>query len=162
MTDLLVLAFQMDISRTSTFMVARDGSDRLYRNLGVTEGHHTLSHHAGIKAKIDQIRKIDLFHMQQIAYFLEKLQSIKEADRSLLDNSLILVGSGIGDGNRHNHDDLPLLLAGKGGGAVTPGRHIRVRGNTPMCNLYLSVLDAAGVKADRFGDSTGKLAGLKA
>jgi uncharacterized protein DUF1552 len=162
MADMLVLAFQMDLTRVSTFMVASDGSDRTYRQLGVSEGHHTLSHHGNNKEKIDQIRKIDKFHVEQFAYFLQKLASIREGDRSLLDNSMILFGCGIGDGNRHNHNDLPILLAGRGGGTIAPGRHLQYEKNTPLCNLYVSMLERMGAKVDRFGDSTGPVANLSA
>ena len=162
MADMLVLAFQMDLTRVSTFMVASDGSDRTYRSVGVTEGHHTLSHHGGAKEKIDQIRKIDKFHVEQFAYFLQRLASIKEGDKTLLDNSMVLFGCGIGDGNRHNHNDLPILLAGRGGGTITPGRHLKYDRDTPLCNLYVSMLDRMGVKVDRFGDSTGPLPKLSA
>lgn len=162
MTDMLVLAFQMDLTRVSTFMVASDGSDRTYRMLGISEGHHTLSHHGNNKDKIDQIRKIDRFHVEQFAYFLRRLAETKEGERNLLDNSMVLFGCGIGDGNRHNHHDLPILLAGRGGGTITPGRHLQYEKNTPLCNLYVSMLDRMGVKADMFGDSTGPLKNLDA
>jgi Protein of unknown function (DUF1552) len=162
MMDMLALSFQMDLTRISSFMFGRDGSDRGYRFLGVTEGHHTLSHHGNNQEKVDQIRKIDAYLVSEFVYFVEKLKSIKEGDANLLDRSLLLFGSGIGDGNRHNHEDLPILLAGRGNGAVTPGRHIRFPRNTPLTNLYLNMFDAMGVKADRFSDSTGRLEGLKA
>ena len=162
MTDMLVLAFQMDLTRVSTFMVASDGSDRTYRMLGISEGHHTLSHHGNNKEKIDQIRKIDKFHAEQFAYFLKRLSEIKEGDKTLLDNSMVLFGCGIGDGNRHNHHDLPILLAGRGGGTITPGRHLQYEKNTPLCNLYVSMLDRMGAKVDKFGDSTGALPNLSA
>jgi hypothetical protein len=157
MADMLALSFQMDLTRVSTFMVASDGSDRAYRMLGVSEGHHSLSHHGNEKAKLDQIRKIDKFHVEQFAYFLGKLAAIKEGEKSLLDNSMVLFGCGIGDGNRHNHHDLPILLAGRGGGTINPGRHVRYAENTPLCNLYVSMLDRMGAKVERFGDSTGGL-----
>jgi len=162
MADMLVLAFQMDLTRVSSFMVASDGSDRTYRQIGVTEGHHTLSHHGGNKEKIDQIRKIDKFHVEQFAYFLKRLSEVKEGGKSLLDNSMVLFGCGIGDGNRHNHNDLPILMAGKGGGSVATGRHLQYEKNTPLCNLYVSMLDRMGVNVDRFGYSTGPLANLVA
>jgi len=158
-----VLAFQMDLTRVSSFMVASDGSDRTYRQIGVTEGHHSLSHHGGNKEKIDQIRKIDKFHVEQFAYFLKRLADIKEANgKSVLDNSMILFGCGIGDGNRHNHNDLPILLAGRGGGSIATGRHLQYEKNTPLCNLYVSMLERMGTKVDRFGDSSGPLKNLGA
>jgi hypothetical protein len=163
MADMLVLAFQMDLTRISTFMVASDGSDRTYRSVGVTEGHHSLSHHGNNKAKIDQIRKIDKFHVGQFAYFLKRLADTKEANgKSILDNSMVMFGCGIGDGNRHNHNDLPILLAGGAGGTLTPGRHLQYEKNTPLCNLYVSMLERVGAKVDRFGDSTGPLPNLTA
>ena len=163
MADLLALAFQTDMTRVSTFMVARDGGNRAYRWLGVSEGHHSLSHHGRRKENIEQIRKIDRYHVEQFAYFLERLKGIREGDGTLLDHCMVMMGSGISDGDRHNHNDLPVLLAGKGGGAITPGRHVTYDRDTPLCNLYLSMLDAAGAKGvERFGDSTGRLKGLKA
>jgi hypothetical protein len=160
MTDLMVLAFQMDLTRVSTFMVAHDGSDRTFRSLGISEGHHALSHHGGNKDKLEQIAKIDHFHVEQFAYFLKRLKETKEGERTLLDNSMVVFGCGIGDGNRHNHNDLPILLAGRGGGTIDAGRHIKFDQDTPLCNLYLSMLDRMGVIPDRFGDSTGTLSEL--
>lgn len=162
MCDLMILAFRMDLTRVSTCMVAREGSERTYRWLGLSDGHHTLSHHGHKQEKLDAIAKIDLFHVQQYAYMLEKMKSIKEGERTLLDNSMILFGAGICDGNRHNHNNLPILLAGRAGGTITPGRHVAVPENTPLCNLYLSMLDRMGVRQDRFGDSTGPLLQLSA
>ncbi|HEX8911762.1 MAG TPA: DUF1552 domain-containing protein [Humisphaera sp.] len=160
MVDLLVLAYQMDLTRVATVMVARDGSNRNFPDLGIKEGHHSLSHHSGDAAKMAAIQKIDQFHMAQLAYFVERLKSVKEGDKTLLDNTMLVCGSGIGDGNRHNHENLPIVLAGRGGGAVKTGRHVVYQRNTPLCNLYVSMLNAAGVKADRFGDSTGPLGSL--
>ena len=157
MYDLQALAFQTDTTRISTLMIAYDGSNRPYKELGISEGHHELSHHANDEAKIKQIAKINHFHSTQFAYFLEKLKSIPEGEGTLLDNCMIIYGSGIGDGNRHNHDNLPVLLAGGGGGTIQTGRHIRFEKETPMTNLYLSMLDRMGVSVDRIGDSTGKL-----
>jgi hypothetical protein len=164
MTDMMVLAFRMDITRVSTFLVAHDGSDRTYRNLGISEGHHAISHHGGNPDKLAQLAKINHFHVEQLAYFLKKLKGIKEGNSTLLDNSMVLYGCGIGDGNRHNHNDLPILMAGRGGGSINPGRHIKLdkAKEIPLCNLYLSMLDRMGVKKDRFGDSTGMLTELSA
>src|SRR5258706_21707 len=158
MYDMMVLAFRMDLTRISTFMIAHEGSDRHYRNLGLNEGHHTSSHHGSAADKIEAVKKIDLYHMQQVAYFLERLKSIPEGNGTLLDNCMVLLGCGIGDGDRHNHNDLPVLLAGRAGGALKPGRHVVFPKDTPLCNLYLSMLAIQGVKLDRFGDSTGPLA----
>jgi len=160
MCDLTVMAWRMDLTRITTLMVAREGSNRAYRWLGVTEGHHSLSHHGRKKEKVDAIKKIDLYHMQTLAYFLEKLKATREGTSNLLDRSMILIGSGIGDGDRHNHDELPILMAGRANGAITPGKHVRFPRGTPLCNLYLSMLTAMGVPTDRFGDSTGPLSGM--
>ncbi|RIK74695.1 MAG: hypothetical protein DCC68_22580 [Planctomycetota bacterium] len=157
MFDLMALAFQSDQTRIATFMLANDGSNRPYNQIGVREGHHDLSHHGRDKEKQEKISKINQFHMQQFGYFLKRLKSVKEGDSTLLDNSMILYGSGIGDGNRHNHDDLPIVLAGRGGGTLSPGQHVRYRRDTPLANLYVSLLERMGVEVDEFGDSTGRL-----
>jgi hypothetical protein len=141
-------------------MLANGGSNKSYRQVGVRGGHHHLSHHKGDETKQKQIRAINRFHTQQLAYLLERFKSVKEGEGTLLDNSLIVYGSAISDGNRHNHHDLPILLMGKGGGRVTPNRHVRYPRRTPLCNLYVSLLDAAGVSVQSFGDSTGPLAKL--
>jgi hypothetical protein len=155
--DLLALAFQTDTTRIATFLIAHDGSNNPYPTIGVSEGHHDLSHHGNDETKKKKIAKINHFHMTQFAYFLEKLKAVKEGEGTLLDNCMIVYGGAIGDGNAHNHDDLPILLAGRGGGTLQPGRHVRLERETPMTNLYLSMLDRLGVSAQRIGDSTGKL-----
>lgn len=160
MCDLLVLAFQADLTRTATFVFANDGSNRSYKLIDVPEGHHDLSHHGGNKDKQAKIAKINRFHITQFAYLLEKMKAVEEGNGSLLDNSMIVLGGGISDGNAHNHDELPILLAGKGGGTLNPGRHIRVKKETPLTNLYLGMLDRIGVPIEKLGDSTGKLEGL--
>jgi hypothetical protein len=159
MADLIVLAFQTDLTRVITLPIANDGSNRPYKMLEVPEGHHELSHHGGDPKKLEKIKKINTFHMEQFAYLLGKLQAVKEGSGNLLDNSMIVYGSGIGDGNRHNHDDLPILLAGKGGGTIECGRHIMYprRTDTPLMNLYLALFDRMGAPAKSFGDSTGVL-----
>ncbi len=155
MYDLMVLAFQSDTSRIATFLVAHDGSNRNFKNLGVGEGHHQLSHHRNDAGKIAKIAKVDRFYLDQFAYFLERLKAVKEPDgSSLLDNSMIVYGGAISDGNRHNHDDLPVILAGKGGG-LRAGRHLQTAQAVPMSNMYLSMLDRVGVKQERLGDSSG-------
>jgi Protein of unknown function (DUF1552) len=158
MGDLLVLAFQCDLTRIITFVFANDGSNRSYRTVGVADGHHDLSHHGGESGKQEKIQKINQFHATQLAFILQKLKSIPEGNGTLLDHCMIVYGSGISDGNAHAHDDLPILLAGKGNGTIKPGRHVRVPKETPLTNLYLSMLDRMGVKVDGFGDSTGRLA----
>ncbi|AGA30450.1 DUF1552 domain-containing protein [Singulisphaera acidiphila] len=160
MCDLMVLAFQGDVTRISTFMFANEGSNRSYPVIDVPEGHHELSHHGGDPKKHEKIKRINHLHVSQFAYFLGKLKAIKEGEGTLLDNAMIVYGSGISDGNRHNHDDLPILVAGKGGGSLQTGRHLKVADNTPLNNLYLSLLDRMGAPVDRFGDSTGRVEGL--
>jgi len=157
MFDLLVLAFQTDTTRISTFIMAHDGSNRQYPFIGVRDGHHDLSHHQNDEEKLTKIAKINRFHTTQFAYFLEKLKSVREGDGTLLDNCMIVYGSGLGDGNRHNHDNLPVLVAGKGGGTIQTGRHVRLAKETPMTNLFMSMLDRVGAPVDRIGDSTGLL-----
>jgi hypothetical protein len=157
MFDMLALAFQTDSTRISSFIVAHDGSNRPYPFIGVSDGHHDLSHHRNDERKKALIAKINHFHVTQFAYFLDKLKSIKEGDGTLLDHSMIVYGSGISDGNQHLHENLPILVAGRGGGSLTPGRHLKVEDKTPMTNLYLSLLDRLGAPAERVGDSTGKL-----
>jgi hypothetical protein len=157
MTDLLVLAFQGDVTRVATFVYANEGSNRSYRLISVPDGHHDLSHHQGNREKLEKIGRINRFHLTQFAYLLRRLKSIREGNGNLLDNCMIVYGSGNGDGNRHNHDDLPILLAGRGGGTLTTGRHVRFPRETPLTNLYLSLLNRVGVSVRSVGDSTGRL-----
>ncbi len=157
MTDMLVLAFQADLTRVVTFPLANDGSNRPYPMLGVPEGHHEISHHQNDKKKQEKIQKINRFHIEQLAYLLGKLKSVKEGEKSLLDQVMVVYGSGIGDGNRHNHDDLPILIAGHGGGTVKCGRHLRFPKDTPLMNLYLAMFDRLGCPTKSFGDSTAVL-----
>jgi len=157
MGDLFVLAFQTDITRVATFVVANEGSNKPYAFAGVPEGHHDLSHHGNSAEKKAKIAKINTFHTQMLSYTLGKLKSVKEGDGTLLDHSLVVYGSANSDGNRHNHDDLPILLAGKGGGSVKTGRHVRFPKETPLNNLWLAMLQRAGVKQASLGDSTGTL-----
>lgn len=160
MYDLLLLAFQGDLTRVATFVVANEGSNRAYPFIDVPDGHHDLSHHGGNAEKHAKIQKINTFHVTQLAYFLDRLQKVADGERSLLDNSMILYGSGIGDGNAHNHDNLPILLAGRGGGSIQTGRHVRLEKETPLNNLFLSMLDRVGAPTEVLGDSTGRLEGL--
>ena len=158
MGDLMVLAFQNDLTRICTFMLANEGSNKNYRFIGVPDGHHHLSHHSGNVEKQNKIRQINRFHITQFAYIVERLKSIREADGStLLDNSMILYGSDMSDGNAHNNENLPILLAGKGGGTLHTGRHLLYEQETPMANLLLSMLDRIGAPVDYIGDSTGPL-----
>ncbi|GAB4464344.1 MAG: DUF1552 domain-containing protein [Armatimonadaceae bacterium] len=160
MGDMMILAFQADLTRVSTFMFANEGSNRSYRNIGIAEGHHELSHHGKSHEKQEKIRQINRFHVEQVAYILNKMQSTKEGSGSLLDNTLLVYGGGISDGDRHNHDDLPLILAGGAAMGVKGGRHLQYKNGTPMTNLFLTMLDKVGVPADTvgtIGDSTGRL-----
>ena len=158
MMDMMVLAFKTDSTRISTFLMAHDGSNRSFKEIGVSDGHHNVSHHQRKEDNLEKIAKIDLFYMEQLSYFLEKLKTTQDVDgKSLLHNSMIVYGGCISDGNRHNHDDLPILVAGNAGGAFNPGRHVDLGQDVPMSNLYLRMLEEFGVKEDRFGDSTGVL-----
>ena len=158
MFDMLALAFQTDSTRLATMMLGHDGDNRSLPEIGISEGHHDLSHHFQNEEKIQKLTEIDLWYATQFAKFLQKLESTKDVDgRSLLHNSMIIYGSGNADGNRHTHSNLPLVLAGHGGGALTAGRYVQ-HGAKPMCNFFLTLADKMGVqKLDRFGDSTGRL-----
>ena len=160
MFDMLVLAFQTDTTRISTFGLAHDGSNRSFADIGVPEGHHQLSHHQGDAEKLKKIAAIDRFYIKQLSYFLTRMKATKEGESNLLNNSMIVYGGGIRDGNRHDHDRLPIIVAGHARGTFSPGRHITFNGETPMTNLYLSMLDRLGVPAERVGDSTGRLEGI--
>ena len=157
MYDLMLLAFRTDSTRIATMMLATEGSNRSYPWVGVNSGHHSLSHHRDDKKKVADLQKIDNFHVTQFAYFLKRLSETKDGNGSLLDHSMIVLGSGLGDGNRHRHDELPIVVAGGGSGTVRNGRHIRLKNETPLNNLFLSMLQRVGVKADSFGDSNGLL-----
>ena len=157
MFDLMALAFQTDTTRLATFMLAHDGSNRSFPDIGVPDAHHGISHHQKDPVKLAKLGKIDRFYLRQLSYFLDKLKGIKEGGGTLLDNSMIVWGSGIGDPDRHNHDNLPVIVAGRAGGTWTTGKRIMLPGETPITNLYLSMLDRLGVRAERVGDSTGVL-----
>jgi hypothetical protein len=157
MFDLQVLAFQGDVTRISTFMYANEGSTKSYALIGVPDGHHDLSHHGGDPKKHEKLMKINRFHMEQFAYLLEKLRSIREGDGTLLDRAMLVYGSGLGDGNRHNHNNLPILTVGKGDGTIKTGQHVKLEQQTPLNNLYLSLLDRMGTPLEALGDSTGRL-----
>ena len=157
MFDLLTLAFQADVTRVFTLMMAREASPRAYPQVGVADQHHTVSHHRNDPEYIAKKAKIDTYHIQMLAYFLENLRKTSDGDANLLDNSMIVYGGGIGNGNLHEHTNLPCLVAGGGGGRLNAGRHRHYEDDTPYANLLLSVLDKAGVPADQLGDSTGLL-----
>jgi hypothetical protein len=157
MFDMMVLAFQSDSTRISSFLLAHDGSNRSFRDIGVPEGHHALSHHKNDPEKINKLAKIDHFYSEQFAYFINKLSNTKEVDGSrLIDHCMIVFGGGISDGNRHRHSNLPVLLAGGSSHGLKTGRHADFE-SVPMTNLYLGLLDRMGVQASQVGDSTGIL-----
>ncbi|HEX7652978.1 MAG TPA: DUF1552 domain-containing protein [Verrucomicrobiae bacterium] len=158
MFDVLQLAMQTDTTRVATLMLSHDGSNRSFSEIGIPEGHHDLSHHFGNEDKIRKVSEIDRFYASQLAAFLAKLANTKDVDgKSLLHNSMIVYGSGNADGNRHTHVNLPIILAGNGGGSLTPGRLVKHNGK-PACNLFMSLADRMGVpQLERFGDSTGRL-----
>ncbi|MCZ2340807.1 MAG: DUF1552 domain-containing protein [Bacteroidales bacterium] len=160
MYDLIVLAFQADVTRVVTHVLANEGSNRAYPWVGVSDGHHNLSHHGNDPKKKEKLRDINTFHTTQLAYFLHKLKSVQEGEGTLLDHVMIAYGSGNSDGNRHNHDDLPILLAGHGCGTIKTGQHIRYPNETPLNNLWLAMLDRMSLSVNTLGDSTGKLTGL--
>ena len=160
MFDLQVLAYQADLTRVITFMMGHETSNRAYPEIGVPDSHHALSHHGGDKALIERLKKVDGYLTTMFAYYVNRLASTPDGDGSLLDSVMILFGSGMSDGNRHNHHDLPTLLVGGGAGAITGGRHIRVAPDTPNANLFLTMLDTLGVPTDTMGDSTGRLDSL--
>lgn len=158
MYDMMILAFQTDSTRIATFLLANEGSNRPFPEIGIDEGHHYLTHHQNKKDMIDKVAEIDLFYMKQFGKFLEKMEQTKDVDsKSLLHNSMIVCGSGNADANRHTHVNLPVLLAGSGGGTLHAGRYVKT-GGVPMSNLFLSMIDRAGVKGiERHGDSTGRV-----
>ena len=160
MTDMMLVAFKADITRISTIMIGREGSTRAYPEIGVPDGHHPLTHHMGNMQMLEKVRQINELHMKLFAEFLVKLKNTREGDSNLLDNSLIVYGSGLSDGNVHTHDQLPTLLAGRGGNFISPGRHIIYQRETPVSNLFATMIERVGVRPEHVGDSTGRLAGL--
>ena len=155
--DLLALAYQTDLTRVSTFMLAREVSGRAYPEIGVPDSHHPLSHHQDEPAKLERLHKINEFHLQQFAYLVEKMDTLPEGDGSLLDSTLFMYGTGISDSNTHFHDDLPIALVGGRSAGIRGGRYIRYAEDTPLANLHVSILEMLGVPVEALGDSTGKL-----
>ena len=160
MTDLMIIAFRADLTRIATLMIGREGSTRSYREIGIPDGHHPLTHHQGNEEMLDKVCQINCYHVKLFSEFLAKLKATKEGDSNLLDQSMIVYGSGISDGNIHTHDELPTILAGRGGNWLTPGRHIKYQRETPVANLFATMVERMGVRAEHVGDSTGTLAGL--
>jgi hypothetical protein len=157
MYDLMILAFRTDTTRITTFMLANAGSNRSYPMVNVKEGHHQLSHHRNKSELMEKIQRIDQFLAGEFAYFLNRAQEVPEGDGCLLDNLMVMYGSGLSDGNRHAHHDLPIVLAGGGGGTIKTGQHIRMSSETPLNNLFLSMLDRVGAQVEKLGDSSGRL-----
>jgi hypothetical protein len=157
MFDLAALAFRADVTRVFTMVIGRELTGRAYPHIGVRDGHHNISHHRGDGETIGRVARIDAHHAELLSYFLQKLQSFKDDGGTLLDNSLVMYGGGMGDGNLHGHTNLPCLLAGKLGGRIKTGSHLVYPAKTPMSNLLLTILDKVGVPLDKLGDSTGKL-----
>jgi hypothetical protein len=157
MFDLQVVAFQADVTRVATMMIGREGSLQTYPEIGVPDSHHPLTHHRGQPDFVDKVSKINTFHAELFAHFIAKLKTTPDVDGTLLDNTMVVYGSAISDGDKHTHEDLPVLLVGRGAGRVKPGRHVVYPRDTPLTNLYLTLLDGMGVRPEAIGDSTGKL-----
>jgi hypothetical protein len=161
MFDLQVAAFRADLTRVTTMMIGREGSMRTYPEINIEDSHHPLTHHRNKPGFIEKVTQINTYHIDLFARFIGKMKSIQDADGTLLDHSLIVYGSGISDGNRHTHENLPILVAGHGDGRLKSGRHLAYDKETPVANLYMTLLDRAGVHPDLIGDSTGKLVQLE-
>ena len=157
MYDLWLLAFQTDLTRVGTFMMGKEVTGRSYPEIGVSSGHHGVSHHQNDPQQLEALAKINTYHVQMFAYFLDQMRNTPDGDGSLLDHTVLLYGTGISDGNLHFHLDLPMMVAGGAAGNLRGGRHLRYRDDTPLTNLYLSVLDKLGMPVENFGDSTGRI-----
>jgi hypothetical protein len=161
MIDMQVVAWQTDMTRVASFMLGRDGSNRAYREIGISDGHHSISHHQNDPEKVEKLIKIDELHVAMFAYLLEKLQETPDGDGTLLDHSLVIFGSSLSESNIHTHDDLPIVLAGTANGQLKGNRHLVYSKETPLNNLFLNMFDMAGLPhIDGFGDSTGRLTNL--
>lgn len=161
MYDLMMLAFRTDSTRVATFMVGNAGSNKTYPMVGVNEGHHELSHHRNEADKMDKLKKIDKFQIEQLAYFIQQLKSVKEGEATLLDHCAVMFGSGLGDGNAHSHHNLPIIVAGRANNTIQPSRYIVTEKEVPLNNLFLSLFDRMGASIDSFGDSNGRMSGLE-
>ena len=160
MTDMITVAFQADLTRVVTFLVTHEGTSRAYREIGIADGHHPLTHHRNQIELMDKVARINLYHMEQFAQWVGRLKNTPDVDGSLVDNSMLVYGAGLADGNSHIHSDLPTLMVGRAGGYIKPGRRVVFRKETPMCNLHLTMMERMGLHMDQFGDSTGHLNGL--
>jgi hypothetical protein len=154
---MMTIAFQADMTRVVTFLMTREGTSRAYREIGISDGHHPCTHHQGKPELMEKVTQINEYHTKQLAGWLQKLKSIPEGDSNLLDNSMIVYGAGLSDGNRHLHEDLPTLLIGRGGNHFRPGRRVIFRKETPMANFHMTLMDRMGVPVDTFGDASGPL-----
>jgi hypothetical protein len=157
MTDMITVAFQADLTRVVTFLVTREGTSRSYREIGIPDGHHPLTHHRNDPTWMEKVAQINTYHVQQFSTWIARLKAIKEGDSTVFDNSMIVYGAGLSDGNRHTHEDLPTLIAGRGGKFFKGGQRIVYRRETPIANLFLTMMDRMGVRVEHFGDSTGRL-----
>jgi hypothetical protein len=157
LTDMVSIAFRADLTRVLTFLITHEGTQRAYREIGISDGHHPLTHHKNNPELIEKVIRINEYHTTQLASWLGRLKATPDGDGSLLDHSMIVYGSGISDGNRHLHDNLPTLLIGHGGGPLRSGRRITFRRETPMANLHLTLMDRMGVHVENFGDASGRL-----
>ena len=157
MMDLLALAYQTDLTRISTFMLAREVSGLAYPEIGVSDSHHPLSHHQDIPANLERLHKINEYHFQQFAHLVKRMAATPDGDGTMLDSTLFLYGTGISDSNTHFHDDLPIALVGGKATGITGGRYIRSPDGTPLANLHVTILEKLGTPAEAFGDSTGQM-----
>jgi hypothetical protein len=162
MSDMMTIAFQADLTRLATFLVTHEGTSRAYRELGIDDGHHPLTHHRNQVELMDKVARINMYHVEQFAAWMQRMKTAQEANGSVLENSMIVYGAGLSDPNQHLHDNLPTLIVGNGGGFIKTGRHVVHRKETPMCNLFLSMMDRMGAPQEYFGDSTGHLGQLSA
>ncbi len=160
LTDMLTAAFRADMTRIVTFMITREGTSRPYREIGISDGHHPLTHHMGKADLLAKVTQINEYHVKNLAAWVEKLAGIEEEGGRMMDNLMMVYGASLSDGNRHLHEDLPTLLIGRGGGTIKTGRRVVFRRETPFCNLHLSLMDRMGVEVESFGDSSGRLPGL--
>jgi Protein of unknown function (DUF1552) len=160
--DLLALAYQTDLTRVSTFMLAREVSGRAYPEIGVSDAHHSVSHHQDEQAKLERLHKINEYHFQQFAHLVKRMEATPEGDGTMLDHTVFFYGTGISDSNTHFHDDLPIAVVGGQKAGIKGGRYVRHPKGTPITNLYLAMLDKLGVQRENFGDSTGRLDTLTA
>ncbi|HEX4997449.1 MAG TPA: DUF1552 domain-containing protein [Terriglobia bacterium] len=160
LADMVTVAFQADLTRVATLLMTREGTSRPYREIGISDGHHPLTHHGGSREKLAKVTEINEYHLRNFAEWVGRLSALKEGSGRLLDNVMLVYGAGLSDGNRHLHDDLPTVIVGRGGGSLKTGQRVIFRRETPFSNLHLSLMDRMGVHVEGFGDSSGRLSGL--